>query len=91
MKWFRHVIAYSDCMLLQNDANKIGTRCLANIIPPNEDETRVICRCRKRAPFVFSYMLADAVTKRVRVVRDLGVYIDRALTFTHYVSVACNA
>lgn len=85
-KIFTTVKSIEDCILLQNDLNRLFEYCRLNKLFLNVDKCHSITFCRKKQPIIFDYQLNDRILKRVTEVRDLGIILDSGLLFSSHIN-----
>lgn len=84
MKIFKQIKSPDDCILLQDDLDKLCSYCNINHLTLNTKKCNSISFSRKLKPIDHYYHLNNVVLKRVEQIRDLGVHLDSKLTFkTH--------
>ena len=75
-----------DAAVLQRDLNELLTWCQFNQLYLNADKCSVISFNRKLTTIEFEYVIDGKALKRVEIIRDLGVLMDKKLTFNDHVS-----
>lgn len=86
IKIFMRIQSEDDCALLQNDVSRVSDWCFDNFLLINPDKTKQLTMCRKREIISYPYLLCNSTIQRVLQIRDLGVYFDSNLSFSHHVS-----
>ena len=85
-KFFRIIGCLADCLLLQNDLNKIFAWCTRWKINLNVDKCFTMHFTNKRSnKIVYTYCFDVHILKTVNVVKDLGVYLTSNLNFRHHI------
>lgn len=79
-----------DCVALQNDINNLLLWCNNNFLDLNINKCRVITFSRKSNVILNSYHIGGNELVRCEQYRDLGVIMDRALTFVPHIDFICN-
>lgn len=75
-----------DCIMMQNDLNRLCEYCTLNEIYLNVDKCCTITFTRKKNPLQFNYSLQGKILKRVKEIRDLGVQLDSGLYFESHIN-----
>lgn len=86
IKLFKMIHSPVDCDILQRDVSCISQWCEQNLLMLNPAKTKVLSLCRRHVLFNFTYHLDIMPIERVLCVKDLGVFIDSALSFRNHVS-----
>jgi hypothetical protein len=87
MKLFLPVSGFQNCLKIQSDLNKLSEWCYKNSLLLNVGKCKTITFARSRHPVEFSYLLGGTVLDRVRFINDLGVIMDKKITFSEHVDV----
>lgn len=90
LKIFLPVSSPSDCISLQNILDRFSSWCSSNSLTLCPDKCNVISFSRSQSPITYSYVLNSVQVNRVCVVKDLGVLLDRGLTFSHHIDSVVN-
>ncbi|CAF4940037.1 unnamed protein product [Pieris macdunnoughi] len=86
LKIYKVINTVCDAALVQSDLNGIQHWCFLNGMILNINKCFHIKYTRKKKPLVTVYKLDGAPLKEVQEIRDLGVIIDKKLTFTSQVN-----
>lgn len=85
MKIFRIVRGPEDCRLLQQDLDQLGTWCDRNCLPLNVQKCKKMTISLRNNVQHFDYTLCGASLPDSEAVRDLGVVVDRRLSFNSHI------
>ncbi|CAH2084216.1 unnamed protein product [Euphydryas editha] len=85
LKIYRTIKNNVDAGLVQKDLNAIFTWCQTNSMTLNVNKCFFIKYSRKKKPLVSNYLIGNKPLKEVSEIRDLGVIIDKKLTFRSHV------
>lgn len=92
LKLFYPIRCLNDCYYLQSLLNTFVDWCRKNKLTVSPNKCMVMSFYRKKVALNFDYRISDIVLSRVEKVNDLGVMLDRKMTFTlHYSAVISNA
>ena len=84
-KLFNTIKTHSDCLELQDKLNSFANWSTTNCLTLSIEKCQVISFHRKQRPIEFAYNIANHCLLRVEIVKDLGVLLDRELSFrSHY-------
>ena len=86
LKFYRKVSSSLDCLALQSDINSLMMWCEQNGMEANAKKCQVITFDRKLQPIMHSYTMGGSLLGRVCSVKDLGVTLDRKMTFNEHVT-----
>ena len=86
----RPISSIQDCYLLQSDLNNISQWSNENKINFNVKKCAIMSFTRKKNPTSFPYKLGLYPLQQVSEVNDLGVLIDKGLTFTSHINKVTN-
>lgn len=86
LKLYRSIQASSDCGVLQADINTLLCWCSRNGMLVNKSKCKVISFHRTHSPIVQDYLMEGFALERVQSINDLGVVLDRKLSFNEHVS-----
>lgn len=89
-KIFRSIKSHNDCLLLQEDLNRLIVYCNENKLILNIKKCNVITFSRKNKQINYNYKLDGNIIGRVSEVRDLGVILDSKLSFSAHVSMTTD-
>ena len=81
VKIYRTIASSNDSSLLQSDLNAFYEWCFNNSMFLNIDKCRIMNFTRLNHEFTFSYQLNGNILNNTDSALDLGVYLDRKLTF----------
>jgi hypothetical protein len=87
MKLFLPVRGVRDWLKIQSDLNRLAEWCEANALKLIVGKCKSITFSILRHPIEFLYMLGGIILDRVDSINDLGVIMDRKISFTGYVDV----
>lgn len=87
LKIYRIVSSLVDCAALQQDIDHIANWCVANGMEMNVMKCKVISFTRRQTQLNFRYDVNGTQLDRVSSIKDLGVIMDRKLTFNEHISV----
>lgn len=79
-----------DCIHLQEDLSRFSVWCLKNKLFLNFDKCKRITLTRKFIPIDFAYQLNENVVNKVEFITDLGVIVDKKLTFNLHIESIVN-
>jgi Reverse transcriptase (RNA-dependent DNA polymerase) len=85
MKLFLPVQGFQDCLKMQSDLNRLAEWCEKNALPLNVGKCKTISFSRSRHPVQFPYKLGEDVLERVHSISDLGVIMDRKMSFSEHI------
>lgn len=92
LKLFRRVSEPSDCILIQDDLDRLSVWCQVNGLQLNIDKCFSITFSRKAEPITNIYVLNDQTLTIKCSIKDLGVILDSKLNFQeHYIRVVNRA
>ena len=92
LKFYRTVTSPLDCLALQSDIESLIKWCEENGMEANAKKCQVITFDRKLQPIMHDYTMGGSPLGRVSSVKDLGVTLDRKMTFNeHITSVTAKA
>jgi hypothetical protein len=87
MKLFLPGSGFQDCLKIQSDLNKLSEWCDRNPLLLNVGKCKTITFSRSRHPVEFSYILGGTVLDWVSFINDLGVIMNKKMTFSEHVNV----
>lgn len=73
-----------DCENLQRDLLQVTEYFSIHFLDLNIRKTKIITFTRKYAPITFDYCIYHSIIERVSEIKDLGVILDRKLSFTSH-------
>lgn len=79
-----------DAHALQRSINKFVAWCDKNSLKLNLSKCKIITFTRKKSPINFNYTINGEIIERVHEIRDLGVILDKKLTFNSHIECAVN-
>ncbi|CAH2109339.1 unnamed protein product [Euphydryas editha] len=85
LKIMRIVDSERDALLLQSDINELLDWCKNNGMELNINKCSQITFTRKNKPYVYNYLISGSLLNVVDTIKDLGVIIDRKLTFIPHI------
>lgn len=88
VKIFLKINSFQDCLLLQNDLNKISDWCARNGLKLNTSKCFSISFSRRNdiRTLQYNYRVNNIAIQRTNTIKDLGVIFDSKLTFSHHVN-----
>lgn len=90
LKIYRKIKDSVDCVALQNDLQSLNEWCKVNRMQVNVKKTKVISFYRSEGTTIHQYTLESTVIDRVTSIRDLGIIVDKSLTFKEHLSVTIS-
>lgn len=92
LKIARIIKSSYDCLELQDDLEKIVSWCNKNKLQLNNSKCKILSFSRKIADIDFHYNINGTVLIRCSEIKDLGIILDKSLTFLpHIEHLTCNA
>ena len=70
-----------DCLLLQEDVDRLSVWCSKNRLCLNLTKCKVMTFHRSKNPHIFLYHINETLLDRVNKIKDLGVTFDHDLSF----------
>lgn len=89
-KIFMKINSIADCMLLQDDLDRLGCYYAKNRIGINLTKCSLVTFTRKKLPINYNYAINNILLNRVNTVKDLGVLIDSKLSFSDHIDAITN-
>lgn len=86
MKICREISSVSDCILLQQDLDRISEWCVLNKISLNISKCKFITFSRKKTVLNYNYKIDESYLARVQEILDLGVLLDNKLNFKLHIN-----
>jgi hypothetical protein len=84
LKLFRRIDGVDDCLRFQSDLDRLQDWCQTNKFDLNVGKCKTITFSRCKKPIEYVYRIGGHELERVEEIKDLGVYLDRKMTFlTH--------
>ena len=71
-------------VLLQNDIRSLNNWCSLNNLPLNAEKSCVLSFTKCSQPILGHYSLSTTLLERKTVFKDLGIFFDTKLNFTHH-------
>lgn len=90
LKIYRVIKSESDCILLQQDLNRLSEWCALNDMNLNIDKCKVMKFYKKKNITLYEYKIGDSILESVDVIKDLGVIFDKDLNFNDHVNYITN-
>lgn len=87
LKLFWIIKGKEDIALLQAALDVLVDWCRENKLILNSSKCNTICFSNKHFPTPCNYSIEGAVLNEVTVVRDLGIFVDTKLKFSHHIDV----
>lgn len=75
----------NDCVLLQEDLNRVANYFNAHCLKLNINKSKSISFYRHKSPINFNYSIYGDIIEKVTVIKDLGVILDRSLSFKNHI------
>lgn len=91
LKMYCRITSLSDCVNLQSNIAALDNWCRKNKLPLNASKCKVMSFHRKKSAFLFDYALDGEVLERPDYVKDLGVFFDSELSFSHHIDECLTA
>ena len=92
LKLFRVITSPNDCIMLQNDLNRVSNWCEINSLAINISKCKVVSYYKSLNPLINHYTVNSTTLERSSEIKDLGVWFDSKLTFsTHITSIVTSA
>ena len=85
MKLYCRTSSVSDRENLQNNITTLDNWCHNNKLPLNANKCNVMSFYRKKSPLLFDYVLGGQILKRPDYIKDLEVFFDTNLSFSHHI------
>lgn len=89
-KIFLKVNSTSDCLAIQKDLDTLTSFYARNNINISIKKCQCISFSRKKKPIIFDYSFDGVIIGRAEVVRDLGVWLDGGMSFSHHIEKVVN-
>lgn len=86
LKIFYKIDTTADCLVLQNDLDRISSWCHRNRLHMNVNKCKILSYTRKYNTVDFDYILENGVLDRCSTVKDLGVQFDCKLNFIEHIN-----
>jgi Reverse transcriptase (RNA-dependent DNA polymerase) len=80
-KLFLPVSSSQDCLKIQSDLDCLAQWCSGNALPLNVSKCKIMSFTRSFNPTRFAYTIGSSTLERVDFITDLGVVLDRKMTF----------
>lgn len=90
LKIYRSVKSDDDVKLIQDDLNRIVNWCKVNSMSLNVNKCFHVKFTRKKKPLVSSYSINNVPVQELMEIKDLGITIDRKLTFKSHINNVVN-
>lgn len=84
-KIYCNINSISDCVNMQKDLDRLSLYYIDNRIKVNIAKCVQITFSRKNIPIIFSYKLNNEIITKTNTVKDLGVILDKKLTFSEHI------
>lgn len=85
MKIYKTIDSFNDCVLLQQDLDRLQDYCFYNKLELNVSKCSCITFSRSRNLLSYNYTLNQQSLERTDYIRDLGVIIDSKLLFDRHI------
>lgn len=86
LKIYRCIQGPNDCTALQDDVDTLLRWCASNGMEISRGKCKVITFHRIRSPIITEYRIGGEPLERVQSIKDLGVILDRKLSFNEHIS-----
>ena len=86
LKLFSRISSYNDCVVLQNNLNRIVKWCESNELGLNVGKCQVMSFGLVQDPVEYVYVIGDCRLSRPETIRDLGVIFDHKLSFVDHIN-----
>ena len=90
LKFFSTITSVDDCEKIQEDLNNLHGWCNDNGMELNVNKCKVMQFYRKKETTQFNYQVNDVNLEKVNVIKDLGVYFDREMSFNDHIDYITN-
>lgn len=85
MKIYIRIRDIHDCIILQENIDRLNLWCKLNKLPLNISKCNILTYSRKKDILNFPYNIDNVLLNRPEYIKDLGVFFDSQLTFTHHI------
>jgi Reverse transcriptase (RNA-dependent DNA polymerase) len=85
LKLFMPIKNIEDCHKFQTDLDRLKEWCARNKFDLNVNKCKVITFSRGKTPIEHVYRIGGNELERVVEIKDLGVYLDRRMTFLNHI------
>ena len=85
IKLYSEITNHSDTVCLQNDLTKLHDWSRTWHLKLNPGKCKSFCITLRRNPIIKHYVIGNTRLENVETIRDLGVILDRKLTFSHHI------
>ena len=85
IKLYSEITNHSDTVCLQNDLTKLHDWSRTWHLKLNPGKCKSFCITLRRNPIIQHYVIGNTRLENVETIRDLGVILDRKLTFSHHI------
>lgn len=90
VKFYRIINNVSNCIDLQAAMNRILLWCKSHDMMLNANKYNALSFSRSKNILKYEYAYDESFLKRVKCVRDLGIYFDGGLTFHEHKNITCS-
>lgn len=90
LKLFLGINSTADAEALQRDIDSVVAWSDRNLLQFNASKCKTMTFTRSRSPFTHTYNVSGVPLERVTEIRDLGLTLDRELTFNAHIADTCN-
>ncbi|CAH1108186.1 unnamed protein product [Psylliodes chrysocephalus] len=86
LKLFKSISSVDDCLIMQENLNKLNLWCNSNNLPLNVSKCNSISFTRKLNPIEYNFTVNNINLHKCLSFRDLGVLFDAKLNFIEHVN-----
>ncbi|KAL1448178.1 hypothetical protein WDU94_003684 [Cyamophila willieti] len=90
VKIYKSISSVQDCALLQADLERFSEWLYTNGLQLSVHKCAVMEFSRSRSPPVFSYRIDSETLPFVNHIKDLGIYLDKTLSFSFHINKICS-
>lgn len=90
LKIFRSIKTFDDCVLLQDDLDRLTSYCQENKLILSLPKCKSITFTKKSNIIQFEYSLCNTPLEKVSLIKDLGVFFDSKLHFDYHINHIIN-
>jgi Reverse transcriptase (RNA-dependent DNA polymerase) len=81
LKLFKQIVSVEDGQRFQSDLDRLQKWCLENKFVLNVSKCKAITFGRRKNPIEHVYRIGEHELERVEEINDLGVFLDKNMTF----------
>ena len=86
LKLFRVITSPNDCIILQNDINRVSKWCDINSFAINILKCKVVLYYKSLNPLINHYTVNSTILERLSEIKDFGVWFDSKLKFSTHIT-----